>query len=224
MFKGLSAGIVSLAIIFQVALVPAPAEAVSCSVAGGQSGRLKYSGQVTPVSATVCGNQIWKLIGKPKKPTKPIKPSKPKKYNNNFTVVPDKPKVTGQLKLSIGESGHYSAIAITHTRNRMLFWYPAQVRFTPQTYSWNFGDDQTGTGQNLAHVWKSKGTYSVRLTVGYSVLYRIIGHSKWVPLTGLVYGFSTPITVNVGELPSTGSRNVSLVHWNCHQRPTAPGC
>lgn len=224
MFKALSSGIISLAIIFQVALTPAPAQAVSCSVAGGQSGRLKYSGQVTPVSATVCGNQIWKLIGQPKKPTKPIKPSKPRKYNNNFTVVPDKPKITGPQKLAIGESGSFSAIAIRHTRNRMLFWYPSQVRFTPQTFSWSFGDRQIGTDSTPEHAWTAKGNYPVRLVVGYSVRYRIIGHSKWVSLNGLVYGASTPITVNVGALPTSNGDNVFLVHWNCEQRPNAPGC
>jgi hypothetical protein len=224
MFKAMGSGIISLAIIFQVTLVPAPAEAISCSVAGGQSGRLKYSGQVTPVSATVCGNQIWKLIGKPKKPTKPVKPGKPRNYNNNFTVVPDKPKISGALNLPVGASGSYSAIANRHTKNRLLFWYPSQVRFTPQTYSWNFGDGQTANGQLLQHGWNSKGTYQVRLSVGYSVRYRIIGHSKWVPLTGLVYGISPPITVNVGLAPSSSSGNVSLVHWNCIQKPNAVGC
>lgn len=220
----MASGIISLAIIFQATLAPQPAEAASCSVPGGQSGRLKYSGQVTPVSATVCGNQIWKLIGKPKKPTKPTKPSKPRKYNNNFTVVPDRPKLSGPIKLAIGETGEFSASAIRHTRNRLLFWYPSQVRFTPQTYSWSFGDGTTGTGSNVAHGWNTKGTFQLRLVVGYTVRYRIIGHSNWIPLAGLVYGSSSPLAVSVGAIPSGALGEVHLVHWNCDKKPNAPGC
>ena len=34
-----------------------------------------------------------------------------------------------------------------------------------QSYSWNFGDGQTGTGQNVSHTYANAGTYQVTLTV-----------------------------------------------------------
>lgn len=227
MIKELTAAVISLAIVFQVVDKSEPAQAVTCSVSGGQSERLKYSGQVTPVSATVCGNQIWKLIGKPKKPTKPVKPvkpTKPKKYANNFTVIPDRPKIEGSQNVTLGSSADFRAVAITHTRNRLLFWYPSQVQFTPKTFSWSFGDGQISNESSTAHSWISKGAFLVKLLVGYSVKYRIIGHSKWVSLNGLVYAASLPLPVNVGVTLPQSSGKVVLVHWRCDQKPNALGC
>ena len=224
MIKGIVAILISFAIIFPVVDKPSTAQAASCSVSGGQSGSLKYSGQVTPVSATVCGNQIWKLLGKPKKPSKPVKPSKPRKYSNNFTVIPDKPKVSGQPNLAAGELGEFLSSAKSHVRNRLLFWYPSQVRFTPKTYAWSFGDGQLAQIAKPSHSWATKGTYKVKVVVGYSVKYRIIGRSNWVSLAGLVFASSSPFTVTVGASMAQNSSKVVLVHWTCDQKPSAKGC
>ena len=224
MFKGLTAVVLSLAIVFQGQATPTPAEATTCAVAGGQSGRLKYSGQLSPISATVCGNQIWKLIGKPKKPVKPTKPTKPRKYANNFTVTPDRPGIQGKSSLQVGETAEFLAIAKRHLRNRLLFWYPSQVRFVPKTYLWSFGDGAVSALSAASHSWAKKGTYTVSLMVGYSVKYRIIGHSSWVQLNGLVFARATPMVVAVGVGASRGGGSVVLVHWLCNQKPSATGC
>lgn len=224
MIKAMTAALISLAIFFPLADRVEPASASTCSVSGGQSGSLKYSGQVSLVSATVCGNQIWKLLGKPKKPAKPVKPTKPRKYANNFTVIPDKPKISGEQTLAVGELAKWSAVTKRHTRNRLLFWYPSQVRFVPKTFAWDFGDGSLGTGPEPTHVWKAKGTYKVKLLVGFAVKYRIIGHSGWNALNGLVLASSVPISVQVGEATKASGGNVVLVHWTCVQKPIAPGC
>ncbi len=227
MIKAMVATVLSLAIVFQGLGSTKPAEAASCSVAGGQSGQLKYSGQLNSISATVCGNQIWKLVGKPKKPSKPIKKvkgTKPKKYANNFTVLPDKPSIGGASSADAGSKIELLAIAQKHIRNRLLFWYPSQVSFKPKTFVWNFGDGQTGEGRSVSHAWSKAGNYQVKLLVGYSVKYRIVGHSSWVALTGLVYASSTPVTVKIGSSKSKTNGNVLLVHWGCNQKPDAPGC
>ena len=224
MFKGLAAATLSLALVFQLPVSPTPAHAASCSVAGGQSGRLKYSGQLSPISATVCGNQIWKLIGKPKKPVKPIKPTKPRKYVNNFTVTPDRPGIETKTSFKVGETGNLTALAKRHLRNRLLFWYPSQVRFVPKTYLWNFGDGLVSSLNSPTHLWSTKGTFSVRLTVGYSVKYRIIGHSSWIALNGFVFAKSAPVNVTVGSQPMQVRDSVALVHWLCTQKPSAVGC
>jgi hypothetical protein len=224
MIKGLVATMISFAIFFQLVDTPSAAQAASCSSSGRQSGSLKHSGQVTPVSATVCGNQLWKLLGKPKKPVKPVKSTKPRKYSNNFTVVPDKPKISGQSNLGAGELNEFSSSAKRHVRNRLLFWYPSQVRFTPKAYTWSFGDGQLSLDARPTHSWATKGNYKVKLVVGYSVKYRIVGRSKWVSLAGLVFASSAPFTVTVGASAEQSSSKVLLVHWTCDQKPTAQGC
>lgn len=224
MIKSLAGALLSVAIIFPVFEVPQPAHAVTCAVAGGQSERLKYSGQVSPVSATVCGNQIWKLLGKPKKPIKRVWTGKPRKYSNKFTVVPDSPKISGATYLAVGEEADFFALAVRHTRNRLLFWYPSQVRFSPRTFSWSFGDATIGIGQSSRHSWLARGSYQVRVLVGYAVKYRIIGHSKWMVLPGLVNATSSPFLVNVGGVTSSSSAKVVLVHWTCDEKPFALGC
>lgn len=224
MIKGLLAATLSLAIVFQAPWLEAPAKAAVCTVAGGQSGSLKYSGQLSTISATVCGNQIWKLLGKPKKPTKPVKPSKPRKYAHDFTVTPDRPQISGMKNLSVNETDQLEALTKKHTRNRMLFWYPAQVKFTPKNFLWNFGDGTSSTVHSPTHVWLKKGAYGVTLKVGFAVKYRIIGRSSWISLAGYVYSKSYPLTVTVGENPSKYPGNVVLVHWLCNEKPEARGC
>ena len=226
MLKSLAVGSICLALVFPCsAFQSEPVQAATCQVKGGQNGRLKYSGQLNTVSATVCGDQIWKLIGKPTKPRKPTKPTKPVKYDHQFTVVPDRPNLSiSQTEVSAGEPVTVTSLAVRHIRNRMLLWYPSQVRFKPMTYRWDFGDSNFGSNIAETHLWSKSGKYSVRVRVGYSVKYRIIGKSTWILLPGLVYAYSLPKLVTVGGKPTNGLGLVALVHWNCLQRPNAPGC
>ena len=226
MLKSVSVGIICLALVFPGPHAPIEsAQAATCQVKGGQSGRLKYSGQLSPISATVCGDQIWKLIGKPRKPVKRTKQYKPVKYDHQFTVVPDRPTFSlSSTSLAVGEPVTVTSLAVRHLRNRRLLWYPAQVRFKPTTYRWSFGDAMFGTAATETHTWTHAGKYSVRIMVGYSVKYRVIGKSTWVTLPGLVFAYSSPKLVTVGGLPSSGEGSVMLVRWNCNQRPSAAGC
>lgn len=224
MEKGLVAAALSLAIVFQGVSIPTKAHAAVCSVAGGSSGRLKYSSQLNSVSATVCGNQIWKLVGKPKKPVKPTKPIKPRKYANNFTVIPDRPRISGPSNLKPFEHGAFSGLSVRHLRNRFLFWYPSQVRFSPREFTWSFGDGATAIGRDVVHDWTKPGSYSVKVVVGFAVKYRIIGHSGWIVMPGLVYAASPPVLVRVGLPGASSGGRVVLVHWQCDQKPTALGC
>ena len=229
MFKEMVAAAISLAIVFQGISHPVRVEAATCSVVGGQSGRLKYSGQLGKTSATVCGNQIWKLIGKPappKKPSKPVKPSKPIKYVNQFTVIPDQPTIVSLsgLQAKLGEPLTFQSLAVRHTRNRMLLWYPTQVNFTPKTIRWDFGDGQSGAATLQSHQWLQKGIFNVRAEIGFSVEYRIVGKSAWVALPGTLSVFSNILKIEIGESQPTVNQKVVLVHWNCFQKSFAKGC
>ena len=202
--------------------------AATCKVAGGQSGALKYSGQVGSVSAKVCGNEIWKLLPKPKKPVqrKPItNPSKKITWKNEFSVSPKAPAILrlSQGVLEVGEAVDLSAVAKVHTKNRLLLWYPAQVRFNPVSYFWTFSDGTDSGSALVAHSWIRSGTFEVKLAVKYSVEYRIIGKSGWLALPGLITSSAVPMLVQVGLVESNRPR-VVLVHWNCLERIQAVGC
>ena len=227
MFKVATSIALSMAILFAANVHPEISHASSCSVSGGQSGRLKYSGQLNVLSATVCGDQIWKLLPKPKKPVKPIvrtTPAKPYKYVNRFTVVPDRPMISGKNNSLTDVPISFRALARRHIRNRMLFWYPSQVKFIPKTFLWSFGQGANATKRVTSHSWPKPGTYRVTLQVGYSVLYRIVGRSNWLSLAGLVFSTSPKFKVRVGQIPLKSLGNTVLVHWQCSQKPFAPGC
>jgi hypothetical protein len=203
--------------------------AAGCSKVGVQSGLLKHSGLVSGNTAKVCGRELWKLLPKPIIPKKPVVrkfTAKKVQWKNEFSVTPDNPRVKlgGSANLAVGDSLAMSSIAVPHTRNRMLLWYPAQVRFKPMSYLWNFGDGQTSADKDASHIWAQSGTFTLRLTVNYSVKYRILGKSSWLVLPGQISAKSLPILINIGQNLPQDSSSVALVHWTCLQKPTAIGC
>jgi len=229
MFKGLFSLSLCLAIVFQGSPALPAAEAASCSKVGAQSGRLKHSGVVSSDSAKVCGKELWRLLPKPVKPVKPIVTKRPVKrvhWKNEFSVTPDRPKIGHPMDLSlqVGEEIVLNSLAISHTRNRMLLWYPTQVRFRPVSASWHLADGSEVVGEKFRQSWTTPGTYEVRLRVSYSVKYRILGKSEWFELSGEISRTSSPISITVGKAEKTAFRLVRLVHWDCFQKPSAIGC
>lgn len=229
MIKGLTSLVLSLAIIFQGVSNPPPVLAATCSKTSTQSGKLKHSGVVSGNSAWVCGRELWKMIPKPKKPVKPIvkkSPSKKVHWKNEFSVTPDRPRIkhSGSADLALNQNLGFSSSAVRHVRNRMLLWYPTQVRFKPVSTSWDFGDGQSSNEPMPKHSWSQSGIYNVDLTVNYSVKYRVLGKSEWQVLPGLIAVSSLPLQVRVGQSQKTHSGMVRLVHWNCNEKPRAYGC
>lgn len=229
MIKGLTSAVLSLAIIFQGVIYPPPVLAASCSKSAIQSGKLKHSGVVTGNSAKVCGRELWKLIPKPKVSVKPIvakSPGKKVRWKNEFSVTPDRPRIKnlGSLDLAPKQDLALSSTAVRHVRNRMLLWYPTQVRFKPVSTIWDFGDGTTASEPTTNHHWDTAGVFTVRLVVSYSAKYRILGKSEWQLLPGLIAVSSLPIEVHVGHKQDKSPGMVRLVHWDCVQKPNAYGC
>lgn len=229
MFKAIITSVISLALVFPSFQPDPSAVAAGCSVPGGQSGRLKHSGQIQGSEAKVCGKEIWRLIGNPKVPAKPVKPktpSKPIRWKNEFSVAPDRPRIIAIHSpiLAPNESIVLNSSAVRHVRNRMLLWYPTQVRFKPVTSRWLFPDGSEVAGTSIAKSWDLPGSYRVALKVDYSVKYRILGRSDWVVLPGTVEARATPVTFTVSAEAITSRRKVVLVHWNCLQKPMELGC
>ena len=86
---------------------------------------------------------------------------------------------------------------------------PAQVRFTPQLYRWDYGDGTsrtTGAGgsswaalgqQELtftatSHDYSTRGTVDPSVTVVYSAAYRV-GGGDWQAVAGAVTGTTPPV-------------------------------
>lgn len=227
--KAIIAFVLSMALIFPGFQEPSGAYAAGCSVAGGQSGRLKHSGQVTHLQAKVCGKEIWRLIGKPKKPAKPIvksKPQKPIRWKNEFSVIPDRPKIGSSKTENItpNEEINLTALAVRHVRNRMLLWYPAQVSFRPVKSRWTFSDGEDAEGDSISRSWSATGSYQAQLAVDYSVRYRILGRTGWILLPGNVTSRSAPMNLVVSKSSTQSGGKVVLVHWNCFQKPDSPSC
>lgn len=115
-----------------------------------------------------------------------------------------------------------------------LFGTPADVRFTPVTYHWDYGDatraSLTTPGASwsslgvaefgrtpTSHVYAERGDYVIRLHVDYTAEYRYSG-SAWYPIPGL-------LTLPANELRITaGGAQTVLVGDHCLARPSGPGC
>src|SRR5436853_7103766 len=85
----------------------------------------------------------------------------------------------------------------------MRFAATASGGTSPYSYSWNFGDGATGTGQEVFHTYTSPGTFTVALTINDSgspqqtaTAQKIITVTNPPPVltAGFVYSPSSPQT------------------------------
>src|SRR5947208_3107979 len=81
----------------------------------------------------------WKLDGSP--------PPQPQQLSTSFVYSPQNPTAGSQVSFNAATSGGVP----------------------PYSYTWSFGDGSTGSGSSPTHIYSTKGTYSVRLTVKDSV-------------------------------------------------------
>lgn len=123
------------------------------------------------------------------------------------------------------------------TRTGELFGIPAEVRFTPVAYSFDYGDGSaplstatpgaTWAALGLAefeptptsHVYESAGTFTVTLLVDYAAEYRVGGAGAFTPIPGTLAIPSAPITIVVADSAAT-----ALVDRDCTANPRGPGC
>ncbi|BAU32034.1 PKD domain-containing protein [Microcella alkaliphila] len=128
----------------------------------------------------------------------------------------------------------YTDIA-PHVVGGQLLGQPADVRFTPFAYAWNYGDGTAithstpgGTWQALgldefdatptSHVYEAEGTYTITLTVAYAAEYRYAG-GPWTRIAGYL---ELPANELVAE--ATSDAVTVLVDRDCTRAPLGPGC
>ncbi|MEO6200635.1 MAG: hypothetical protein ABIX44_05670 [Cryobacterium sp.] len=134
----------------------------------------------------------------------------------------------------IGLPTNFIAQASAHTRSGLLLGFPAQVRFTPVAYRWNYGDGSTGSSatggatwatQNLpefsvtatSHTFRTRGNFVIGLSVDYAAEYRFAAQ-PWRAIGGTLSVPANPLTARAGT-----ARTV-LVDRECTGNASGPGC
>ncbi|NQX27709.1 hypothetical protein HQQ81_10185 [Microbacteriaceae bacterium VKM Ac-2854] len=120
-----------------------------------------------------------------------------------------------------------------HVVAATLLGQPAEVRYTPIGYSFDYGDGTTGhtdsggatwadlgldefSETTTSHVYTKRGFYDVTASVDYTAEYRI-GGGGWTPIPGTL-----PVpTTHTGR---TVTIDTVLVRGTCDEYPEDPGC
>jgi hypothetical protein len=134
----------------------------------------------------------------------------------------------------IGLDTNFYSIAPEQIVHGTLLGKPADVRFTPVTWRWTYGDGHSATlatggttwkAQGIhefdptptSHVYAERGTYAIDLTIDYAPEYRFAG-GDWVAVIGVVSLPTNRLTITAGDAQTV------LVGRDCHANPTGPGC
>ena len=134
----------------------------------------------------------------------------------------------------IGLPANFMVRTQTHTVSGTLFSYPLDVRFTPSSYSWAWGDGSTSRtsvpGASWAalglpefsptptsHIFDAKGVYRISVTVSYRVEFSV-DSLPWRSISGTLPG---PAAITAAL---AGDAKTVLVERECTKNPNGPGC
>ncbi|MBH0110495.1 hypothetical protein I6E81_09985 [Salinibacterium sp. NG22] len=134
----------------------------------------------------------------------------------------------------VGLDTNFYANASAHVVDGTLFGGTAQVRFTPTSYNWDYGDGSTASTSNpgktwakyriaefdptpTSHVFEEPGNYTISLAVTYAAEYRVAG-SSWQNVVGTLTIVAPPLTATAGHATTV------LVDQDCIANPTGIGC
>jgi hypothetical protein len=129
---------------------------------------------------------------------------------------------------------NFYAITGAHVVNGRLLGRPADVRFTPTTYRWDYGDGTAATKHTpggtwkaldiaefertpTSHVYEQIGDYTITLDIVFVAEYRFDG-GPWRAVIG-------SITLPANDLHiRAGTAKTVLVEQDCLANPSGPGC
>jgi len=133
-----------------------------------------------------------------------------------------------------GLDTNFYAITGPHVVNGTLLGRPADVRFTPTTYRWAYGDGTSATKSTpggtwaalgiaefeptpTSHVYERVGDYTITLSIVFVAEYRFDG-SPWRPVVGTITLPANDLYIRVGTAKTV------LVEDDCLANPSGPGC
>lgn len=136
--------------------------------------------------------------------------------------------------LVVGIPANFFASATVHQSSGLLLGAPADVRFTPVGFTWDYGDGSSGTSTSggatwaaqelpefsetsTSHVYENTGTLSIGLSVSYAAEYRFAG-GDWRSVEGLVGVAADPMQVIADRAGTV------LVAEGCSVDADGPGC
>lgn len=122
----------------------------------------------------------------------------------------------------------------THEQSGSLLGFPAEVRFVPVGYAWDYGDGETrrsGTGgarwaelslpefsaTSTSHAFHNAGNFTITPTAVYRAEYRFAGMT-WRRIEGTLDSAGTPIAAAIRQAGTV------VVTGECGVVRTAPGC
>ena len=134
----------------------------------------------------------------------------------------------------VGLPANFITRTNTHVVSGTLLDYPLDVRFTPSSYAWSWGDGTTSRstvpGASWAslglpefsttptsHVFTERGIYQISVTVSYTVEFRI-DSLPWRSVPGTLPGPATIVAAVAGNAKTV------LVERECTENPHGPGC
>jgi PKD repeat protein len=121
-----------------------------------------------------------------------------------------------------------------HVVDGTLLGAPASVRFTPRSWTWDYGDGSTRSSATPGASWAALGTRefeptatshayaepvsaTIRLTIGFGAEYRISA-GGWTPIDGILDVAAPPLAITARDAATV------LVGADCGVNPAGPGC
>ena len=230
---------------YSPSIAPAAAK-TPCGSSATVSGRLNFASKVEAHRVLICADWLQVKVNESKpRPSRPSqapapkprsesktsarKPTKPSgksaiRYSHSTSAAPSTPKIGfSKSNLAVGERAVLRAITRTHSRYRYLLGIPAEVRFTPVSYSWRLADDGRASTRSLSHAFEQRGSKLIRLAVKFAIDFRFAGSKFWRKLTKPIWVDALPQRIIVGQ-PNVGNKKPRYVFYDCRQQPTALGC
>lgn len=152
----------------------------------------------------------------------------------SFTPTPGRQQMEPDGWTVAGLDTNFYAITDPHVVGGTLLGRAADVRFTPRSFAWNYGDGSTAVKSTkggpwaalgirefeptpTSHVYEQLGDYTITLSITFSAEYRFAG-GPWRPVVGTITLPANDLHIRVGEAKTV------LVERDCLTAPSGPGC